>query len=149
MLLAAAQDGAGQTLDESQTLETTLEYNPGFYRASLHLAELYERERRFADAADAYAHAAAANTRIDVSTQRAAALINAGKPAEAREFLQAIVKKSASPDAAVLYMLGQAQRALKDFDGATGTLQRLKTAYPTDARGTYLEAQVLRDRGQM
>ena len=149
MLLAAAQDGAGQTRDEIQTLESTLEYNPSFYRASLRLAELYERERRFADAADAYAHAATANTRIDVSTQRAAALINAGKPAEARDILQATIKKSPSPDAVALYMLGQAQRALKDFDGATATLQRLKTAYPTDARGAYLEAQVLRDRGQM
>jgi tetratricopeptide (TPR) repeat protein len=47
-----------------------------------------------------------------------------------------------------LYMLGQAQRALKDFDGATATVQKLKSTYPNDARGGYLEALVYRDRGQ-
>ena len=47
MLLAAAQDGAEQTEDEIRTLETALEENPSFYRASLRLAELYERQRRF------------------------------------------------------------------------------------------------------
>jgi tetratricopeptide (TPR) repeat protein len=47
-----------------------------------------------------------------------------------------------------LYMLGQSQRTLKDFDAATATVQKLKSTYPTDARGGYLEALVLRDRGQ-
>jgi len=148
MLLAAALDAAGQKDDQIQTLERTLEYNPTFYRAALRLAELYERERRYPEAADAYARAAAVNSRIDVSTQRAAALINAGKAAEARDILQASIKKSASPDAVTLYMLGQAQRALKDFDGATATVQKLKSTYPSDARGGYLDALVLRDRGQ-
>ena len=45
-------------------------------------------------------------------------------------------------------MLGQAQRSLKDFDGATATVQKLKTTFPNDPRGSYLEAHVLRDRGQ-
>jgi tetratricopeptide (TPR) repeat protein len=148
MLLAAAQEGAGQKEDEIRTLETTLEDNPTFYRAALRLAELYEQERRYTDAADAYARAAAVNSRIDVSTQRAAALINAGKATEARDILQTSIKKSGTPDAVTLYMLGQAQRVLKDFDGATATVQKLKTSFPTDARGGYLDALVLRDRGQ-
>ena len=148
MLLAAAQDGAGQKSDEIRTLETTVANNPAFYRAALRLAELYEQERRYTEAANAYAKAASANSRIDVSTQRAAALINAGKPAEARDILQTAIKASATPDAVALYMLGQAQRVLKEFDGATATVQKLKTTYPNDARGGYLEALVLRDRGQ-
>jgi tetratricopeptide (TPR) repeat protein len=45
-------------------------------------------------------------------------------------------------------MLGQAQRTLKDFDGANATIQKLKAAFPNDVRGGYLEALVLRDRGQ-
>lgn len=45
-------------------------------------------------------------------------------------------------------MLGQAQRALKDFDGATATVQKLKSSFPNDARAGYLDALVLRDRGQ-
>jgi tetratricopeptide (TPR) repeat protein len=148
MLLAAAQEGAGQKEDQIRTLETTLENNPTYYRAALRLAELYEQERRYTDAADAYARAAAVNGRIDVSTQRAAALINAGKAAEARDILQTSIKKSAAPDAVTLYMLGQAQRALKDFDGAAATVQKLKNAFPSDVRGGYLDALVLRDRGQ-
>jgi tetratricopeptide (TPR) repeat protein len=148
MALAAAQEGAGQRDDEIRTLETTLENNPTFYRAALRLAELYEQERRYTEAADAYARAAAVNSRIDVSTQRAAALINAGKATEARDILQSSIKTSATPDAVTLYMLGQAQRVLKDFDGATATVQKLKTSFSGDARGGYLEALVLRDRGQ-
>ena len=148
MLLAAAQEGAGQKDDEIRTLEATLENNPTFYRAALRLAELYEQARRYTDAADAYSRAAAANSRIDVSTQRAAALINAGKAAEARDILQGSIKKSATPDAVTLYMLGQAQRVLKDFDGAAATVQKLKATFPNDVRGGYLDALVLRDRGQ-
>lgn len=148
MLLAAAQEGAGQKEDEIRTLETALENNPTYYRAALRLAELYEQDRRYTDAAEAYSRAATANSRIDVSTQRAAALINAGKAAEARDILQAAIKKSSAPDAVTLYMLGQAQRSLKDFDGAAGTVQKLKTSFPTDPRGGYLDALVLRDRGQ-
>src|SRR4051812_5750013 len=148
MLLASAQEASGQKAEEIRTLETTLEYNPTYYRGALRLAELYEQERRYTDAADAYARAAAANSRIDVSTQRAAALVNAGKAAEARDILQAAMKHSATPDAITLYILGQAQRSLKDFDAATATAQKLKTAYPSDARGGYLEALVFRDRGQ-
>jgi tetratricopeptide (TPR) repeat protein len=148
MLLAAAQEAAGQKDDGIRTLEATLENNPTYYRAALRLAEIYEQERRYTDAADAYARAAAVNNRIDVSTQRAAALINAGKATEARDILQTSIKKSASPDSITLYMLGQAQRVLKDFDAATATVQKLKASFPNDARGGYLDALVLRDRGQ-
>jgi tetratricopeptide (TPR) repeat protein len=125
MLLAAAQEGAGQTKEQIQTLEALVETNPTFYRAYLKLAELYQHERRFADAADAYAHVAAANTRIDVTSQRAAALINAGKPAEARDILQAHIQQTAAPDAAVLYMLGQAQGMLKVTVCASATVLML------------------------
>lgn len=148
MLLAASQDATGQKSEEIRTLENALEFSPSYYRAALRLAELYEQERRYDDAADAYARAAAANSRIDVSTQRAAALINGGKAAEARDILQTAIQKSTTPDAVTLYMLGQAQRALKDFDGANATIQKLKAAFPSDVRGGYLEALVLRDRGQ-
>jgi tetratricopeptide (TPR) repeat protein len=149
MLLAAAQDGAGLKDDEILTLETALEYSPAFYRGHLRVAELYEQQRRFADAAGAYAHAAAANPRVDVSSRQAASLLNAGKAAEARDVLQAAMQKKTSPDAGLLYMLGQAQRLLKDGDAAAATSQKLKAAFPDDARGLYLDAQLLRDRGRI
>ena len=149
MLLAAAQDGAGLKDDEIRTLETALEYSPAFYRGHLRVAELYEQQRRFAEAAGAYAHAAAANPRVDVSSRQAASLLNAGKAAEARDVLQAAMQKKSSPDAGQLYMLGQAQRLLKDGDGAAATSQKLKAAFPADARGFYLDAQLLRDKGRI
>jgi tetratricopeptide (TPR) repeat protein len=148
MLLSAAQEGAGQQDEAIQTLELTLEENPEFFRGHVRLAELYERQHRFQQAADAYAQAQAANSRADLGARRAASLINAGKPAEARELLQAAVARKSAPDAGLLYMLGQSQRLLKDFDGASATAQKLKSAFPTDARGLYLEAQLLDDRGR-
>jgi tetratricopeptide (TPR) repeat protein len=110
---------------------------------------LYEQQRRFADAAGAYAHAGAANPRVDVSSRQAAALLNAGKAAEARDVLQATMQKKTAPDAGLLYMLGQAQRLLKDGDAAAVTVQKLKAAFPQDARGLYLDAQLLRDKGRI
>jgi tetratricopeptide (TPR) repeat protein len=148
MLLSAAQEASDHLSDAIQTLENAVEYNPASSRAQVHLAELYEQQRRYQDAADAYARAGAANTRLDVTARRAAALINAGKAADARKLLEPEVAKKTPPDAAVLYMLSQAQRQLKDFDAAAATAQRLKTAYPDDARAAYLNAQLLQDRGR-
>jgi tetratricopeptide (TPR) repeat protein len=149
MLLAAAQEGAGLKAEEIQTLETALEYSPGFYRGHLRLAELYEQQRRFGEAAEAYGLAAAANPRVDVSSRQAAALLNAGNAREARDLLQAAIQKKTSPDAALLYMLGQAQRMLKEPDAAAATVQKLKAAFPEDGRGLYLDAQLLRDTGKL
>jgi tetratricopeptide (TPR) repeat protein len=149
MLLAAAQEGAGLKDDEIQTLETALEYSPGFYRGHLRVAELYEQQRRFGEAADAYGLAAAANPRVDVSSRQAAALLNAGKAAQARDLLQAAIQKKTAPDAALLYMLGQAQRMMKEPEAAAATVQKLKAAFPQDGRGLYLDAQLLRDTGKL
>jgi tetratricopeptide (TPR) repeat protein len=148
MLLSAAQEEAGQQNDAISTLELTLEENPEFFRGYVRLAELYERQRRFQDAADAYGQAQAANSRADLTARRAASLINAGKPAQARDMLQADIARKTAPDAASLYMLAQSQRMLKDFAAASATAQKLKTAFPNDARGPYLEAQLLDDRGR-
>lgn len=148
MLLSAAQEGAGHQDEAVRTLELSLEENPEFFRGHVRLAELYERQRRFQDAADAYGHAQAANARADLSTRHAASLINAGKPADARELLQSAIARKTAPDAGMLYMLAQSQRMLKDFDGASTTVQKLKAAFPNDARGLYLDAQLLDDRGR-
>lgn len=147
MLLSAAQEGAGQQDGAIRTLERTLEENPEFFRGHVRIAELYERQRRFAEAADAYAGAQAANARADLGARHAASLINAGKPAEARGLLQAAIARTPAPDAGLLYMLAQSQRLLKDLDNASVTAQKLKAAFPNDSRALYLDAQILKDRG--
>ncbi len=98
MLLAAAQDGAGLPDDAIGTLETSLQENPSFFRGLVRLAELYDEQRRFSDAAEAYARAQAANPRVDLAPQQASALMSAGKQGDARDLLQAAVKRKTAPD---------------------------------------------------
>ena len=148
MLMAAAQDGAGRPDDAIRALETALEENPGFFRGHVRLGELYDEQRRFNDASAAYARAQAANPRVDLVPQQASSLINAGKPGEARDLLQAALQRKTAPDRGLLYLLAQAQRQLKDAEGAASTAQKLKEAFPDDPRVLYLHAQLLDDAGR-
>jgi tetratricopeptide (TPR) repeat protein len=148
MLMAAAQDGAGRPDDAIGTLEKSLQENPAFFRGLVRLAELYDEQRRFSDAAAAYARAQAANPRVELAPQRASALINAGKPGDARDLLQAALKRKTAPDRGLLYLLAQAQRQLKDSAGAASTAQTLTAAFPDDPRVLYLNAQLLDDAGR-
>jgi tetratricopeptide (TPR) repeat protein len=142
MLLAAAQEETGQVDRAIETLETTVQASPRFFRAYVRLIELYERQRRWKDAAAAYERAQALNPGADLTGGRAAALINGGAPREAQALLEASLAKSATPDASLLYLLAEAQRQAKDFDGASATARRLRTAFPDDVRGIVIETQL-------
>jgi tetratricopeptide (TPR) repeat protein len=149
-LLAAAQEGAGQVPDAIRTLENTLVENPTFYRGHLRLAELYDREKRWAAAAAEYERAQQLNPRAAVLTgRRAAALINAGNPAQAREILERAqsVAKPDAQDPMQLYLLAEAQRALKDLPAAEATAQKLLTKDPADVRGLHVMSLILQDKG--
>jgi len=148
MLLSAAQEGSGQINDSILTLETALEYNPGFFRAHVRLIELYERQRRWKEAAAAYTRAEKANPRADLNSGHAAALLNAGAPDEAKTFLQTVIAKRTAPDAGLLYLLAESQRQMKDLEGASATAQKLRAAFPEDPRGLALEAQLMLARGR-
>ena len=148
MLLAAAQEEAGQIDQAIGTLETTIESGPKFFRAHVRIIELYERQRRWKEAAAAYARAQTLNPSVDLSGGRAAALINSGAPKEAQAVLEASVAKTASPDASLLYLLAEAQRQANDLDAAAATVKRLRAAFPDDARGLLVEAQLYLARGQ-
>lgn len=148
MFLAAAQEGAGRIGDAILTLQTTLELNPTFFRGQMRLIELLERQRRWKEAVAAYAAAERANPAADLSSGHAAALINAGAPAEAGTYLQGVIAKRASPDAGLLYLLAEAQRQAKDLDGATVTAQKLRAAFPDDPRGLVMDAQLMVARGR-
>jgi tetratricopeptide (TPR) repeat protein len=147
MLLAAALEGAGRIDDAIGTLERSLQDNPTFSRGRVRLAELYEKQHRYADAAEAYAQAQAADPRADTTAERAAALINAKKAGEARVLLEAALARTPAGDPGLLYLLGQAQRQLKDSEGAAGTAQKLAKSFPGDPRSLYLQAQLLEDKG--
>src|SRR5687767_7069627 len=118
MLLAAAYEATGRAADAITLLEGTIEQNPGFFRGRVRLAELYEGQRRFKEAADTYAKAQDEDPRADLMTSRATAMINAGQVAEARDMLQSALTKKGSPDAGLLYLLAQAHRRLGNGEAA-------------------------------
>lgn len=141
-LLAYAHERAGHV---DQAIDT-LASGPPFYRGAAHLAELYEQQRRWKDAAEAYAEAQTLNPRAtDLTTRRAAALINSGQPAQARDLLTPLAAQTPS-NPAVLYLLAEAQRVLKDLPAAETTARRLREASPQDVRGLYVLAQVLDEK---
>ncbi len=72
LLLAAAEESAGQADDAIETLEADAAHNPEFYRGQLRLAETYERARRWAEAADAFGRAQALNHAEHGARRRAA-----------------------------------------------------------------------------
>lgn len=149
-LLANAQQSAGRAQDAISTLENVLEGHPTFYRGYLRLAELYERERDWAAAAAAYERAQQLNPRATALTvRRAGALINAGKAPQAREILDRAlsVAKPGAEDPYQLYLLAEAQRAMKDLPAAEATAQKLLMRDPADVRGLHVMSLILQDKG--
>jgi tetratricopeptide (TPR) repeat protein len=145
ILLATALEGTGRTGEARDALRGALEENPKSMRGWVMLGELSEKESQWETAADAYARAQSLNPRIDLSTRRAAALINAGKAPAALDLLKAPAA-GAKPGPMVLYLYATAQRQTGDLAGAEETARRLRTAAPDDPRGMYVLAQVLEAR---
>jgi len=148
VLLAEAQEAAGASDAAIETMTHLLEDQPQFFRGRVQLAELYERQRRWGQAADAWARVQALSQRnTEVAARRATALLNAERPAEAREVLKEALKISPN-DVRMSMMLAQAQRSSGDVDGAEATAKSLLAAHPEDVRATYLMAQLLEAKGR-
>ncbi len=145
MMIATAEEGSGRTAEAIETLRTATRDNPKFFRGLVMLAELSEKQGEWDSAAAAYAQAQALNPRIDLASRRAAALINSGKPAEARDLLKpGAAKTDAEP--MVLYLYAAALRQTGDLAGAETAARRLRETAPNDPRGQYVLAQVLEAR---
>ena len=142
ILLATAEEGAGRTADALETLRASLDENPKSFRGWVMLGELSEKQNEWKSAADAYARAQTLNSRVDLSTRRAGALINAGDAAAARDLLKEPAS-AAKPGPIVLYLYATALRQTNDLAGAEDIARRLRAAAPEDPRGMYVLAQVL------
>ena len=152
ILLSTAQEGAGEPEQAIATLQKALAENGGSFRAQMRLAEIYEADEQWNEAANAFARAQTLNPRAPmIARRRAVALLSAGRAAESRDLLQATIA-SGRPDAkdpVLLYLLAESQRVVKDLDAAQATAQALIAANPEDVRGLHVLSLILQDKGDI
>jgi len=147
-LLAQAYAAAGRDADAITWLETASKDDPDLYTT---LAGFYERQRKWKDAAGAYAKAVQASPRNqDLKLQYAVALMNAGGKdslTQARDLLAEVV--AARPnDTRSLYQLSQAQRRIGDLTEAEATARKVIAQNARSPMGYYALALALEERHQ-
>ena len=152
ILLATAQQGAGQSAQAVETLERALQENPESFRAQMRLAEVYEQDEQWNEAANALARAQELNPRAPmIARRRAVALLSAGRAAESRDLLLATMAsgRADGKDPILLYLLAESQRVTKDLDAAKDTAEKLIAADPEDVRGLHVLSLILQDKGDV
>ena len=152
ILLATAQQGAGQSAQAVETLERALQENPESFRAQMRLAEVYEHDEQWNEAANALARAQELNPRAPmIARRRAVALLSAGRAAESRDLLLATIAsgRADAKDPILLYLLAESQRVTKDLDAAKATAEKLIAADPKDTRALHVLSLVLQDKGDI
>jgi len=144
VLLAEAYAGAGRTADAITALEGR--DDPRFLPI---LAEFYERERRWKQAADTYAqilqHPSRGVDVVQLKTRYASALLNAGARADAgkaRELLSDVVAANGG-DGRALYLRSQAARRLGDVAAAEADARRVIELNKRSPWGYYALAETL------
>jgi tetratricopeptide (TPR) repeat protein len=145
-MLAEAYAGAGRSADAITWLE---ERTAGDPRLLPTLADFYERERRFSDAAGIYARLLERSPRSnELKTRYAAALLNAGgrdNITKARDTLADFVGTRGT-EARPLYLLSQAQRRLGEFKESEATARRVIALNRNSPWGHYALAEALEAR---
>jgi tetratricopeptide (TPR) repeat protein len=146
--LVEAYVSVNRLSDAVSLLDRASQGDPRLY---VTLGELYERQQRWDDAASSYEKALKsypANTAL--KTHLALALLNVPggqAAARARDLLAQVVADSPA-DARAVFLMAQAQRALKDLDGAEKTARRLTELTPTSTSGPEILAQIYSERGE-
>jgi tetratricopeptide (TPR) repeat protein len=150
LMLVEAYAGAGRTADAIAWLEQRTTDDPRLLPA---LADFYERERRWPDAAAAYARALQRAPRNpELRSRYASALLNAGgkdNVTKARDTLTEMVStRTGTPDARALYLLSQAHRRLRDFTAAEATARQVIAQNSKSPWGYFALAESLEERRQ-
>jgi len=149
VMLVEAYSGAGRSRDAIAWLEERTATDPRMLPA---LADFYERERQWSDAADAYARALQRAPRDQAMKSRyASALMNAGGRAnieKARTALSELAAAARTPDARTLYLLSQAQRRLGEFKEAEASARKVIAQNMRSPWGYYALAEALEGRRQ-
>jgi tetratricopeptide (TPR) repeat protein len=148
MLLAEAYAGAGRTAEAIGWLEDRAKDDPRMLPA---LADFYEREHRWSEAAAVYARVLQRAPRnFDLKTRYAQTLLNAGgrdNLGKARDALTEVVTARGT-DTMALYLLSQAQRRMGDGAAAEATARRVIAQNGRSARGYFALAEALEERHQ-
>jgi tetratricopeptide (TPR) repeat protein len=146
VLLSRAETALGRPERAVAALESAASGNPRLLGS---LAELYERQQRWLEAAATYERLSAmAPNSQDTRIRWASALLQTDSPeafAQARVVLQPLL--TAVPvEPRVLYLLSTAERRTKDFASAEATARTLIAARPDTPSGYFALAQVYEDQ---
>ena len=146
VLLAEAYAASGRNGEAIQWLEDAAPSDPLLYST---LANFYEREQRWKDAATAYSHALEQQPRNTMlRTRYAAALLNGGTRddfTKARDVLTGVLASKPN-DGQALYLLSQAQRRLGDGQAAEASARQLIQRDAKSPWGYYALAEILEER---
>jgi tetratricopeptide (TPR) repeat protein len=147
ILLAQAYSAAGRSEDAIAWLETHTASDP---RLLPTLADFYERERRWKDAAEVYERALQQAPRsTELRVRYASALANAGgrdNLIKARDLLTDLTSSRPGEQARILYLLSQTQRRLGDSEAAEATARRVVAQNSKSPWGYYALAEALESR---
>jgi tetratricopeptide (TPR) repeat protein len=146
VLLARAESAAGRPERAVEALEAAAEDNPRLLNT---LAELYERQQRWRDAASAYQRLSAITPgSVDTRIRWASALLQtdeAGAITEARDLLRRVSEGGVN-DPRALYLLSGAERRLKNYDAAEAVARKLMATSPDLPSGPFALAQIYEDQ---
>jgi tetratricopeptide (TPR) repeat protein len=146
-LLAEARLALGQVKEAEEALEAAAEINPRYF---VSLADVYERQGRWADAAGAYGEAVQglrAPSR-DLRVRWITALTNVpggAGAAKAREVVGEMLKADPT-DSRLLYLKASAERAAGDLAAAEATARTMIDVDPGNVSGLYALSLTLFDR---
>lgn len=146
VLLARAETALGQPERAAAALEAVASSNP---RLLASLAELYERQQRWLDAAATYERLLATTPGSqDTRIRWATALLQSDSRDAAVQAVAVLrpVIDAAPTDPRALYLLSSAQRRTRDFGAAEASARRLIAASPEIAGGPFALAQVFEDQ---
>jgi tetratricopeptide (TPR) repeat protein len=145
-LLVEAYTAAGRGDEAIAWLEQTAPDSPSLYAT---LGTLYERTRRWTDAAAAYEKAPQFARSSDIRVRYASMLLNAGgetNATRARDVLRQTAAAARTPEERVLLLLSQAERVTGDLDSTEQTSRRVIKLNPSSARGYVALAESLEER---
>jgi tetratricopeptide (TPR) repeat protein len=146
VLLSRAETALGHPERAIAALEEAADGNPPLLAT---LAELYESQRKWVEAAHTYEQLSEFNpTSTDIKTKWAAALLQTNDPssaARARDLLSEVTRV-APTETRPLYLLSAAERQRKDYAAAEAAAKKLIALDPDGSSGPFALAQVYEDQ---